>query len=78
MELVANWSYPTAVVFGAGRISELPGACATAGMSKPLLVTDRMLADMDITGRALDILEAAGLGRGCFSEVVFSERLACQ
>ncbi len=69
MELVANWSYPTAVWFGAGRVSELPAACAAAGITRPLLVTDRVLADMDITRRALDSLEAAQLGRGCFSEV---------
>ena len=69
MNLVANWSYPTSVIFGAGRIAELPQACNTAGITRPLLVTDRMLASMDITQRALDILAAAGLGRGVFSEV---------
>ncbi len=69
MNLAANWSYPTSVIFGAGRIAELPQACSTAGIARPLLVTDRMLASMDITQRALDILAAAGLGRGVFSEV---------
>ena len=69
MTLVGNWSYPTSVRFGAGRISELADACAQAGMQKPLLVTDRGLAGMEITTRALDVLEAAGLGRALFSEV---------
>ncbi|WP_136661041.1 iron-containing alcohol dehydrogenase [Nitratireductor sp. XY-223] len=69
MKLKANWSYPTAIRFGAGRIAELPGACADAGISKPLLVTDRGLADLPITTRALDILEAAGLGRALFADV---------
>lgn len=69
MNLAANWSYPTSVIFGAGRIAELPQACSTAGIARPLLVTDRMLASMDITQRALDTLAAAGLGRGVFSEV---------
>ena len=69
MSLTANWSYPTAIRFGAGRIVEIADACAAAGISKPLLITDRNLADMDITIRTLDLLEAAGLGRAIFSDV---------
>ena len=65
----ANWSYPTAIRFGAGRISELAEACKSAGMTKPLLVTDKGLASLPITASALDILDAAGLGRALFSEV---------
>ncbi len=65
----ANWSYPTAYKLGAGRIKELADACKSLGMTKPLLVTDRGLASMEITKRALDILDAAGLGRAMFSEV---------
>lgn len=69
MQLVGNWHYPTPIRFGAGRITELADACKLAGISKPLLVTDRGLAGMEITARTLDILDAAGLGRAIFSEV---------
>ena len=69
MGLTANWSYPTSVRFGAGRISEIGGACMAAGIKRPLLVTDRGLAAMEITSRTLDILEAEGLGRAIFFEV---------
>jgi alcohol dehydrogenase class IV len=69
MVLTANWSYPTAMRFGAGRISEIADACKASGISKPLLVTDKGLASMDITTKTLDLLDAAGLGRGLFSEV---------
>lgn len=69
MSLTANWSYPTAIRFGAGRIAELPEACAQVGMKKPLLVTDKGLASLPITTGALDILEAAGLGRAIFAQV---------
>lgn len=65
----ANWSYPTAIRFGAGRITELADACAATGIKKPLLVTDKGLANLPITAATLDILEQAGLGRGLFSEV---------
>ena len=69
MTLTANWSYPTAIRFGAGRISDLPEACATAGVTNPLLVTDKGLADLPITQSTLDIMAAAGLGRAMFSQV---------
>jgi alcohol dehydrogenase len=69
MSITANWSYPTAIKMGAGRISELADHCKSLGMKKPLLVTDRGLAPMAITQRALDILEAGGLGRAIFADV---------
>lgn len=69
MALVGNWSYPTLVKFGAGRIAELPAACAQAGIKNPLLVTDRGLADLPVTAATLDILSAAGLGRAVFADV---------
>ena len=69
MNLVGNWSYPTAIKFGAGRISEIAEACVATGITKPLLVTDKGLASLPITLATLDILDAAGLGRAMFSEV---------
>ena len=69
MSTTANWSYPTAIRFGAGRISEIADACADAGIRRPLLITDRGLANMDITTRTLDLLDAAGLGRAIFADV---------
>jgi alcohol dehydrogenase class IV len=69
MPITANWSYPTAVKLGAGRIRELADHCKALGMKRPLLVTDRGLASMAITAQALDILEAGGLGRAIFADV---------
>ncbi len=64
-----NWSYPTAIKFGVGRLSELAEHARSAGLKKPLLVTDKALASLPITAAALDVLEGAGLGRAVFSEV---------
>ena len=69
MTLNANWSYPTAIRFGAGRISEIADACFVSGIKKPLLVTDRGLAGMEITQKTLNLLEDAGLGRAIFADV---------
>ncbi len=69
MTLTANWSYPTKIRFGAGRISEIADACAAAGIKNPLLVTDKGLAGLPITLITLDLLDAAGLGRAIFADV---------
>ncbi|MDA9989855.1 iron-containing alcohol dehydrogenase [Paracoccaceae bacterium] len=69
MSLNANWSYPTTIRFGAGRIVEIAEACQVAGIKKPLLVTDKGLAQLDITLKTLDLLDFAGLGRSVFSKV---------
>jgi len=67
--LAGNWSYPTAVRFGAGRISELADACESAGISRPLLVTDRGLRALEITETAMAVLSDAGLPVTLFSDV---------
>src|SRR6056297_2727533 len=69
MSPTANWSYPTAIRFGPGRIKELAEACKAAGIQRPLLVTDRGLAALPVTQTALDVLEATGMGRALFADV---------
>ena len=43
MTLTANWSYPTAIRFGAGRIQELAEACEAVGMKRPLFVVHKLV-----------------------------------
>ncbi|MEM9098077.1 MAG: iron-containing alcohol dehydrogenase [Pseudomonadota bacterium] len=64
-----NWSYPTAIRFGVGRIAELAEVCRSAGIHRPLFVTDRGLANLPITQDAVALLEREGLGRAVFSGV---------
>jgi alcohol dehydrogenase class IV len=65
----ANWSYPTAIRFGPGRIKELAEACRAAGISRPLFVTDAGLAKLPITAAAIDLLKRAGLPVVLFADV---------
>ncbi len=65
----ANWNYPTAIKFGAGRIKQLPEHVRALGMQRPLLVTDKALAALPITLNALVLLREAGLDAGLFAEV---------
>lgn len=69
MTRTANWSFPTAIRFGAGRISELADACKAAGMKRPLMVTDEGMRTLPITSDALDRLLGAGLQASLFSDV---------
>ncbi|AMM84017.1 iron-containing alcohol dehydrogenase [Martelella sp. AD-3] len=69
MSFTANWSYPTTIKFGAGRIVELAAACKSLGMANPLLVTDKGLASLPITRNALKILSEEGLDAALFSDV---------
>jgi alcohol dehydrogenase class IV len=67
--LRADWSYPTRVRFGPGRIVELPDACRALGVTRPLLITDPGLAQHAIGERALEIARAGGLGVDLFADV---------
>jgi alcohol dehydrogenase class IV len=67
--LRGNWSYPTQIRFGAGRIAELPDACRSLGFKRPLLITDPGLAALPMTRQAIAANEAAGLPTGLFSDI---------
>jgi len=68
-DLRGNWNYPTSIRFGAGRIRELPEACAELGIREPLLITDSGLAELPMVPDALSINEQAGVRTGLFSDV---------
>lgn len=67
--LTRNWNYPTNVRFGAGRIAELPDACRSLGMTRPLLVTDPALAALPMIRDVMARNEEAGLPTALFSDI---------
>ena len=69
MPLRGDWSYPTSVRFGAGRIAELADATRAAGMARPLFVTDPKLAATAMVKNALGLLDAAGIPASLFADV---------
>ncbi len=69
MQMRADWSYPTSIRFGAGRINELADVCASVGMRWPLLVTDPVLAKFPMVEDALAQCRAADLGVALFSDL---------
>ena len=69
MTLIGNWSYPTQIKFGAGRIREIADACNQANIKRPLLITDKGLSNLPITSKTLQLMKEAGLGDALFSNV---------
>ena len=67
--LSGNWTYPTQVRFGPGRIAELADACTELGMARPLLVTDPGLAALPFVRAAVAANDAAGLPTAMFADV---------
>jgi alcohol dehydrogenase class IV len=67
--LRGDWSYPTRVRFGPGRIAELPEACQALGITRPLLITDPGLAEHALGRRVLEIARGAGQSCGLFAAI---------
>jgi alcohol dehydrogenase class IV len=65
----ADWSFPIPVAYGPGRIADIGAICADAGMTAPLVVTDRGSAELAFVGRVTGLLTAAGLRPGLFGEI---------
>jgi alcohol dehydrogenase class IV len=67
--LRGNWNYPTSIRFGAGRIAELPDACKSLNLSRPLLVTDPALAALPMIRTAVEQCRSSGLHCEVFCEL---------
>ena len=65
----SNWSYPTNITLGQGSLKHLPEACHSAGIKKPLVVTDRGLEGHHIIESCLDVLREGGFSSGFFCDV---------
>ncbi len=61
LNLRGNWNYPTTIWAGPGRVAELAKACASAGIRRPLIVTDEGLIGAPMIKNALADLKDAAL-----------------
>jgi alcohol dehydrogenase class IV len=67
--ITGSWNYPTRILFGPGRIKELPDACKKLGMKRPLLITDAGLKDNPIVLDTVALCKAAGLETAVFANI---------
>jgi alcohol dehydrogenase class IV len=65
-----NWNYPTTMWVGENRINDISLACKSLKINKPLLVTDKGLAQSDIVKNALSILKDGGISAALYSNVI--------
>ena len=64
-----QFNYPSAYRIGAGRIAELPAVCRDLGLSRPLVVTDPGIVELDWFPPIVESLEASGLVPRVFSDI---------
>ena len=65
-----NWNYPTSMWVGENRIKDLSIACKNLNVKKPLLVTDKGLAQSTIVKDALSNLKSNNLSTEIFYDVI--------
>ena len=65
-----NWNYPTTMWVGENRINDIAQACDNLGITKPLLVTDKGLAQTEILKKTLSILNNNNLSVELYANVV--------
>ena len=65
-----NWNYPTTMWIGENRINDISEACKNLGITKPLLVTDKGLAETDIVKNTLKILDKNNVSVQLYSNVI--------
>jgi alcohol dehydrogenase class IV len=69
VQITGAWNFPTRIITGAGRIAELPDTCRTYGLTRPLLVTDRGLAENNLIAGIVRRVRDAGIPISVFSDV---------
>jgi alcohol dehydrogenase len=69
LQLNGSWNYPTRILHGPGRVSELADACKAVSMTRPLIVTDSGLRDSPIIEQVKTLLVDVGLKAPVFSDV---------
>ena len=69
MELFGNWSYPTQILCGNGRVKELSDLLKSNGLKRPLFVTDKGLMSQNITKVTLNHIVKNGFEYSLFSNV---------
>lgn len=67
--IVRQYNFPTVIRFGAGAVKELPDHLVSAGLSRPLIVTDPVVAGLGFFREIKDSLSARGISVEVFSDI---------
>jgi alcohol dehydrogenase class IV len=64
-----DWSFPVPIIYGPGRLSEIADLSTCAGMTKPLIVTDRGSAGLPFIADLKGYLSKGGLDSAIYSGI---------
>jgi alcohol dehydrogenase class IV len=64
-----DWSFPVPIAYGPGRLAEIGMHCAQAGMSRPLIVTDRGCRELDFVRKTREYLRSAGMYSAVYADI---------
>lgn len=67
--IVRQYNFPTVIRFGAGAINELAPHLVDKGLSKPLIVTDPNVAELEFFKKIVEDIRAKGMSVEVFSEI---------
>jgi alcohol dehydrogenase class IV len=67
--VIRQYNFPTTIRFGAGAIKELPAHLKANGLSRPLLVTDPVVAQLDFFSAIKKDLAASAISAEVFSGI---------
>lgn len=67
--VIRQYNFPTTIRFGAGAILELPDHLVSKGLSKPLLVTDPMVSQLEFFKRIKASLSSKSIAVEVFSDI---------
>lgn len=68
-DVVRQFNFPTVIRFGAGSVSELTPHLKEGHFSKPLIVTDPVVAELSFLKKIISSLEAGGLKPVVYSQI---------
>jgi len=67
--MIAQFNFPTVIRFGLGAVRELPSHLKDAGLRRPLVVTDPVVAELPFFLEILEQLSSVGLKVTVYSEM---------
>jgi len=66
---IRQYNFPTVIRFGAGAVKELPAHLKANGLSRPLLVTDPLVVQLDFFKEITNDLKAQGFSVEVFADI---------
>jgi alcohol dehydrogenase class IV len=64
-----DWTFPVPIAYGPGRLKEIAAMCSAAGISKPLIVTDRGSRELPFIVDAGQYLQAGGMSSNVYANI---------